>query len=220
MKKHLLIALGVCIAAGISYHMLYSNVFDDIKSGFEKVGSGIKEGFQTVGNWFEDRANDLKKAFEKVGECIDVVPLGTEWAGKKAAYAVAKGVLDAAMQLQRLDPRRTALQTEKAGLVAARAGLVATRETGKAGLEAVRGMATATSVLGQVVGKAISGGFDIQRMEFDMNLADIKKGKLPKVGLTAIIAGKKIDFDLQINFKDIAGSAKSIIEAAAKNIKL
>lgn len=219
MKKYLLIALSIGIVTSVSYQIVYSDIFEDFKAGVKKVGSSIKEGFEATGDWFQDRANDLKQAFDQVGECAEVIPLGTEWAGKKAAYTVAKGVLDAAMELQRLDPARARLQLEKVGLLTARGTLIATRETAKGGLEAVRGLATATSELGQLVGKAMGGAFNIQRMEFDMNLADIKKGKLPKVGITATIAGKKIDFDLQINFKDIAGSAKSIIETAAKNIK-
>ncbi len=225
MCKQILLAAALICLAGLSYHYIVADIFDDIGKAFKGLGKDIEKTAKGVikdiektgkeaGKWFEDRAKDLKK----IPACLDVVKEGTEWTAKKGAFTVAEAVVKAGKDLQVLDPRRAALQTEKAGLLAAKTGLDATQQAARAGLEATKALASATSSLGKVVGKMIAGSLIPQQALFEANLEDLLKGKSPLVELQFNPGGKPVTMKVQLDLNDIPGSIKTIFDSLA-NLK-
>lgn len=220
MHKQILLGAALLTLAGMSYHFMVADIFDDIGKAFKGLGkdiektakgaiSDIEKIAKQAGRWFEDRA----KEFSRIPDCLDVVKEGTEWAAMKGSFSVAEAVVKVSKDLQLLDPRRTALQTQKAGLQAAKAGLDATQQTARAGLEAVKGLATATSALGKVLGKIISSNLVPQRAYFDGNLEDLRKGRTPMFQLEFNHGGKPLTIQLQLDLNNIPGSMKSILDS-------
>ena len=207
--KYILAGLGLIALGGISYkQIVYGNIFDDVGDFFHDVGETIADTF-----------DDAIKALKRTPACAEVVTKGIEWSAMRGAYEVAKGTLEVSKTLQVLDPRITKLQTEIAGLETALTGIDATVAAGSAGVDVVAAAGSwgvqTISDLGNVVGTLLASGFNIQKLEFEMNVADIKAGKLPMVGVGGVFAGKKIDTQIQLNFKDIKASLVSL----AKTLK-
>lgn len=220
MYKQILLVTALLTLAGMSYHFMVADIFDDIGKAFKGLGkdiektakgaiSDIEKTAKQAGRWFEDRA----KEFSRIPDCLDVVKEGTEWTAKKGSFAVAEAVVKVGKDLQLLDPQRTALQTQKAGLLAARTGLDATQQAARAGLEATKGLASATGALMNVLGKIVSSNLVPQRAYFEGSLEDLRKGKTPMFELEFNRGGKPVKFKLQIDLNDIPNSMKSIIDS-------
>ena len=207
--KYILAGLGLTLLGGVSYkQIIYGDIFDKVGDFFEDVG-------EKISNTFDDAINALKRT----PACAEVVAKGIEWSAMRGSYEVAKGTLELSKTLQVLDPRISKLQTEIAGLETALTGIDATVAAGSAGVDVVAaagswGIQTISDV-GNVVGTLLASGFNIQKLEFEINVADIKAGKLPMVGIGGVFAGKKIDTQLQLNFKDVKASLVSL----AKSLK-
>jgi len=220
MKKRLLILAAVGLAGTVVVTQLQGDVFDsigdffskDIPNFFKGVGSDIQKAYNESSQWVKNRADDLGKAFDKVGECAQVVPLGIEWTSKKAAYAVAKATLDAAKTLQELDPELTGYRTALGSLIAARETALAALNTGKYG-------AIAIGKVGEGFELLTNNVLDIQKLSFRGGLAELKMGKIATFSIQAKIAGKTIKLNnIKIDMNDIKGMGLSLAKSIASAI--
>jgi len=208
MKKRYL--LGAALVVGfvaLSYKgYLSGNIWDDIKSKF----SDAKDAASST---YDKTINELKRA----PACAEVVAKGIEWSAMQGAYYTAKGTLELSKTLQNADPRMNALRAKAAALQAAVTSLDATMAAGSAGVDVVAaagkwGVQT-ISDLGNVVASLFLYGINLQKAEFEVNVEDVKKGKLPMVGIAGVFAGKKVDTQVQINFKDMKETLISVAKA-------
>lgn len=213
VRKNLLSIIIMCVGISISVgdYRIHGDISGDVETFFKDAG-------QKITTTYDDAMNAIKRA----PACAEVVTKGLEWSALQAAYYSAKGTLEVSKTLQHADPRIMALQTKITALQASLKGIDATTATGSAGVDIVSaagkwGVKT-ISDLGGVVGSLLVSGINIQRAEFDVNLADVKAGKMPMVGLTGIFAGKKLDLNVQIDFKDIPKSLVNIANAIKGNI--
>jgi hypothetical protein len=206
MKRRLLactiILCGAIVLVGYKC-IVYGDIFGDF---LQKVGTGIYSSY-------DDAVNTLKR----IPACADVVSKGIEWSAMQATYYTAQGTLEVAKTLQQADPRLAALQAKITASQAAITGLEATMAAGSAGVDitaaAGRWGVQTLADLGNIVGLLLTRGINIQHAEFSMNLAEAKVGKLPMVNLGGIFAGKQVDLNLQINFKDIPATLINLSNA-------
>ena len=217
MKKKIVIIVAVSLMALGAARYMQGDIFDsignffskDIPNFFKGVGSDIEKAYNESSQWVKNRANDLGKAFEKVGECAQVVPLGIEWTSKKAAYTVAKATLDVANKLQELDPELTGYRAALGSLITARETALAALNTGKYG-------AIAIGEVGKGFEALTNNVLDIQKLSFKAGLADLKMGKIATFSIQAKIAGKVIKLsNIKIDVKDVKGMALSLAKTIA-----
>ena len=219
MKKRgikIMIMMVVILAASGGMGSAYGIFNPFSASDWKGLGSDI-------GTWFEDTWNKLKH----IPECAKIVPLGSEWAAKKATYdiartglSVAQEILNQAKTLQTLDPHITLIRAKIAKLEGEKIATQGLKTAALGGVEAVKGLADATGALGEGFAILITRGINITRFELKARLDELSKGTLPMFGITAVIAGKKIDFELQLNLKDKPLKiAKDILIALAKAAK-
>lgn len=220
MKKRIVIIAAVSLIAIGSARYMQGDIFDsignffskDVPSFFKGVGSDIQKAYNESSQWVKNRANDLGKAFDKVGECAQVVPLGIEWTSKKAAYTVAKATLDVANKLQELDPELTGYRTALGSLIAAREAALAALNTGKYG-------AIAIGKVGEGFEFLTNNVLDIQKFSFKAGLAELKQGKLATCSIQATIAGKKVKLDdIKIDFQNVKEMAFSVAKSVASAV--
>ena len=230
MKKlatGLIILIGLSGSMGVIYSWDPFNTSDWQKIGnvivdtAKDVGGAIAGVAQDAGSWFDDRFRDIKQAFARIPECASVVSEGIQWAGRRGSYEVATGVLEAAHVLQQTDPVLTGLRTQLGALHLGRESLTATQTAANAGLDAVQGLAKATSEAGQMLGKILSQGINIKYLGFKMNLADLRKAKLPQFDLEAVIAGQKIPrVKVQLDLANAGEFFKSLFNSVKKTLGL
>jgi|GEM_PF-5179022 len=208
MKKRYLL-LGACAVAFMIVRYK-SNLNADV---FDEIGGFFKDVRKKISDTYDDAVNALKR----VPACADVVAEGVKWTAMQASYYTAMGVLDVSKTLQKTDPRISALRAQIGGFEAAMAGLDATMAAGQKGLDVVAaagkwGVGVIADV-GDTVGRLLAKGINLQKLEFEANVADLKKGKLPMTNISGIFAGKQADLKVQINLDNIGDSLVSIAKA-------
>ena len=216
MKQKLILASVLLLSASASAGILY---------GFNPLSTDDWKGLaHDFGEWIENAYQSTWNKLQGVPECAKVIPLGAEWAMKKASYEVAvvgvqvaKETLDTSKAVQKLDPRITALRAEIAKIEAQKAAVQASRQVALGNMESVRGLATATETVGVAASKIIQSGFDLQKVEFKATLDELVQEKLPPFAITAVVAGKKIDFKMQLDVKDTAVNIAKEITTTAVN---
>lgn len=173
-------------------------------AGILIVGIGYKKMMHA--NVFDDIKSTVSQLGDRAEACASVVPAAAEFAAKKAAYETAKIALDIAIALNQADPDIAKLIAANQGMEAAKTGIDVGAAAGKFGVQAI-------SELGQTVGKVLSSGLNISKVEFDANVADLKAGKLPMFAIEGTAAGKNFKIKVQANLKDKLSFAKSVFEA-------
>lgn len=195
----------------------WDDVGDTIKGGFESAGKEIKEAFEKgvkfLGKTFHDAKDLVEEAFTKVTECVSVVGLGTKWASKKAAYETAKATLEAAKELQMLDPRLVSLQ-------AAEETAKAALEAGKKSLDAAQLSAKAFSEVLKKLSAAAGKGINIKSMSFEGYMSKLlASAKGPRITINAVVFGQNIKKDVEVDFSKPAAAAKKIMRDILKEMK-
>src|SRR5690606_7500130 len=71
---------------------------DDWEDLGDKIVGAFEKGVSFLGKTFKNVTDLVEEAFKKIVECSSVVGLGTQWAGQKAGYEVARASLDVAEQ--------------------------------------------------------------------------------------------------------------------------
>jgi hypothetical protein len=219
----LLVAASIVMSLGVINQAFnpfsasdWEDVGDTIKGGFEDLGSSLKNAFEKgveFGGKVYHSAKDLvEEVFKKIEACTKVVPLGAEWAAKKAAYEAAQATLQAADTLKVLDPRvlsfQVAEETANASLEAAKQALEGARQTAQGVSKVLESIATAA-------GK----GFNVKEISFETYMSKLIEGKGPKVTFVADILGQSVTLkDFEINFNKPVEAAKDIVKMVAEKI--
>jgi len=175
----------------------------------------------TIGVWLEQVFENAWTTLKNVPECTKVVPLGAEWAMKRATYQAALWGKEAAQSvLETLqkngDPQIIAKRAEIVKLQTLKKAAQASKEAQLAGIAVARSIATATGTVGAGLVR-LSKSFDIKRIELKAYLSDLAKGRIQRVGLWVVIAGFDINFNVQLDLsQSITDIGKAIFAAIVR----
>lgn len=194
---------------------------------FAKIAHAAQHIIDKTNDTFKDLGETIKTGFVKLGSCMEVAALSTERATKWAALQsvlsgkLTDGIIQASQEMAiqpLIGARKTAHATldtanaflEKVGAPIATGSIEAARQTASGALTAGEAVATGVLTGADQTIQTMLNTLDIKHLRYKGSLQEFARGNLGNVTCTAIVFGKSLDIDFDLNIKDPIASIKNL----------